>query len=140
MKAWVFYRVAAVILVLFAVGHTLGFRQSDPKWGVDGVVGAMRSVHFNVGGFDRTYWELFSAAGFSMGVFFLFSAVLAWQLSGLPAETLAQMRGAAWAFAACFAAITVLSWRYLFPVPIVFSGVITVCLGLAAWIARGAKS
>jgi hypothetical protein len=44
------------------------------------------------------------------------------------------MRGTAWAFALCFAAITVVSWRYLFILPIVFSMVITVCLIAAAWL------
>jgi hypothetical protein len=43
------------------------------------------------------------------------------------------MRGVAWAVALCFAAVTALSWRYLFIVPVVFSGVITMCLAAAAW-------
>src|SRR5271156_3816258 len=128
MKASMFYRIAAVLLLLFAVGHTLGFRQSDPQWGVDALLGSMRSIHFNVQGFNRTYWDLFVAAGFSVGGFFLFAAVLALELGGLPAATLAQMRGTAWAFALCFAAITVVSWRYLFITPIAFSTVITLCL------------
>jgi hypothetical protein len=67
-------------LLLFAVGHTLGFRQSDPTWGVDTLLGSMRSIHFDVQGSSRTYWDLFAAAGFSVGVFYLFAAVLAWQL------------------------------------------------------------
>jgi hypothetical protein len=134
MKASTFYRAAAVFLLLFAVAHTLGFRQSDPKWGVDALLISMKSIHFDVGGVPRTYWDLFLAAGFSVGVFFLFGAILAWQLAGLPAETLARMSGVAWAFALCFAAITVLSWRYLFILPVVFSLVITVCLILAAWL------
>ncbi len=134
MKASVFYRVAAVFLLLFAVGHTLGFRQSDPQWGVDTLLGSMRSIHFEVQGFNRTYWDLFVAAGLSVGLFYLFAAILAWQLGGLPAETLARMRGIAWAFALCFAAITVVSWRYLFILPIAFSIVITVCLISAAWL------
>jgi len=133
MQASLFYRIAAVLLLLFAVGHTLGFRQSDPKWGVDALLGSMRSVHFDVQGFSRTYWDLFMAAGFSVGVFYLFTAILAWQLGGLPAATLALMRGPAWAFALCFAAITVVSWRYLFILPIAFSVVITLCLTVAAW-------
>ena len=134
MKASLVYRVAAVLLLLFSVGHTLGFRQSDPAWGADALLGSMRSIHFDVQGFDRTYWDLFLAAGFSVGVFYLFSAILAWQLGGLPPETLARLRGVAWAFALCFAAITVVSWRYLFVVPIVFSVVITVSLISAAWL------
>jgi hypothetical protein len=134
MKASIFFRIAAVLLLLFAVGHTLGFRQSDPTWGVDSLLASMRSIHFDMQGFDRTYWDLFTAAGFSVGIFFLFAAILAWQLGGLPAATLALMRGTAWAFALCFAAITVVSWRYLFVIPIVFSAVITVFLIAAAWL------
>jgi hypothetical protein len=134
MRASMFYRIAAVLLLLFAVGHTLGFRQSDPQWGVDALLGSMRSIHFDVQGFNRTYWDLFVAAGFSVGVFYVFAGILAWQLGGLPAATLALMRGTAWAFALCFAAITVVSWRYLFILPIVFSIVITACLTAAAWL------
>src|ERR1700679_3952966 len=134
MKASPFYRIAAVLLLFFAVGHTLGFRQSDPTWGVDTLLGSMKSIHFEVQGFSRTYWDLFVAAGFSIGVFYFFAAILAWQLGGLPAETLALMRGTAWAFAGCFAAITVVSWRYLFILPIIFSVVITFCLTVAAWL------
>jgi hypothetical protein len=33
----------------------------------------------------------------------------------------------------CFAAVTVLSWMYFFTIPIVFSGVITLCLIVATW-------
>ena len=134
MQASVFYRIAAVLLLLFALGHTLGFRQSDPKWGVNPLLGSMRSIHFDVQGFNRTYWDLFVAAGFSVGMFYLFAAILAWQLGGLPAATLALMRGTAWAFALCFAGITVVSWRYLFSTPIAFSIVITLCLTAAAWL------
>jgi len=134
MKTSVFYRVAAVILLLFAVGHTLGFRQSDPQWGVDALLGSMRSIRFDVQGFNRTYWDLFVAAGLSVGVFYLFAAILAWQLGGLPSTTLAGMRITVWAFALSFAAITVVSWRYLFVLPIAFSGVITACLISAAWL------
>ena len=134
MKASLFYRIAAILLLLFAVAHTLGFRQSDPQWGVDALLGSMRSIHFDVQGFNRTYWDLFVAAGFSVGVFYLFAAILAWQLGRLPAATLAVMRGIAWAFAFCFATITVVSWRYLFILPIACSILITFCLTAAAWL------
>jgi hypothetical protein len=128
-----FYRIAAVLLLVHAVGHTLGFRQSDPTWGVDALRSAMRSIHFNVQGSNRTYWDLFEAAGFSVGVLYLFAAILAWQLGGLPVATLALMRGTAWAFALSFAAIAVVSWTYLFVIPIAFSSAITLCLTAAAW-------
>jgi hypothetical protein len=138
MKAGLFYRIAAVLLLLFAVGHLLGFRQSDPTWGIDALLASLRSIHFDLQGFRRTFWDLFVGAGFAVGVFYLFAAVLAWQLGGLSAETLAVMRVTVWAFPLCFAAITVVSWAYLFTVPIVFSSAITVCLTAAAWLSAKA--
>src|SRR5437868_14838312 len=134
MKASVFYRIAAVLLVLFAVGHTVGFRQSDPNWGVDALLGSMRSIHFDAQGFTRTYWHFFTAFGLFFSVFLVFAAVLAWLLGGLPPETLARVRSIAWALAICFVAVTALSWRYAFTTPIVFSIVITLCLTAAAWL------
>ena len=133
MKASTWYRIAAVLLLLFAASHTLAFRQADPAWGVDVLLGSMRSIHFAVQGFNRTYWDFFVAAGFSVGVLYLFAAILAWQLGGLAPATLAHMRGTAWAFALSFAAITVISWRHLFVIPIAFAIAITVCLTAAAW-------
>jgi hypothetical protein len=132
MKATVFYRIAAVLLLLFAAGHTFGFRQNNPEWGADAVLGLMRSVHFDAQGFTRTYWDFFSAFGLFLSVFLLFAAVLAWLLGGLPAETLARVRSIAWALAICFVAVTAVSWRYAFTTPIVFSALITVCLIAAA--------
>jgi len=134
MRASTFYRIAAVLLLLFAVAHTLGFRQSDPTWGIDGLVSSMRSIHFDVQGFNRTYWDFFIGAGLSAGMFYLFAAVLAWQLGGLPVGTLALMRATVWAFAISFAVITIVSWKYLFVIPVAFSIAITVCLTAAAWI------
>ena len=133
MKASILYRISSILLLLLAVGHLLGFRQSDPSWGVDALLGSMRSIHFNVQGFSRTYWDLFVAAGFAVGVFYLFAAALAWQLGGLPIKTLAAMRLAMWSFALCFAVITVVSYKYLFALPIGFSVVITLFLAAAAW-------
>ena len=134
MKASVFYRIASVLLLLFAAGHTFGFRQNNPEWGAGAVLELMRSVHFNAQGFTRSYWDFFSAFGLIFSVFLLFAAVLAWLLGGFPAETLARVRSIAWAFAGCFVAVTALSWRYAFTTPLVFSALITACLIAAAWL------
>ncbi|MEO5798875.1 MAG: hypothetical protein ABIZ70_01250 [Gemmatimonadales bacterium] len=134
MKASTLYRIAAVLLVLFAIGHTFSFSQIDPAWRVDGVVDSMRSVHFDVQGFNRSYWDFFTAAGASVGVFYLFAAVLAWQLSRLSGEMLAPMRFTVWSFAIAFAAIAAVSLNFLFIIPIAFSVLITLCLAAAAWV------
>ena len=135
MNASLLYRIASVLLLLFAIGHTLGFRQNNPEWGVGSVIDLMRSIHFDAQGFNRTYWDFFSAFGFFFTVFLLFAAVLAWQFGGLPAEALARMRRTAWALAISFAAVTALTWRYAFTTPLVFSTIITLCLIAAAWLA-----
>jgi hypothetical protein len=132
MRGSTLYRIAAVLLLLFDAGHTSGFPWSDAKWGVD--IGSMRSTHFYIMGFSRTYWDFYVGFGLFVSVFLLLAVVLAWQLGGLPPESLAPMRGTAWAFALCFAAITVLAWKYFFILPIVFSITVTLCLTAAAWL------
>jgi len=133
LKPSLLYRIAAVLLLLFAAGHTLGFSQADPSWNVGDLVRSMKSTHFDVLGFNRTYWDFFLAAGFSVGVFYLFAALLAWQLGSCSAEILEKMRLVRWAFAMCLAAIAGLSWCYLFVIPIVLSTAVTACLIAAAW-------
>jgi hypothetical protein len=93
----------------------------------------MRSIHFNLQGFSRSYWNLYVGLGLFVSVFLLFAAVLAWEMGGFPAEALARMRGVAWAFACCFAVLTILSWRYFFTAPLAFSILITACLIAAGW-------
>jgi hypothetical protein len=134
VKARILYRISSVLLVLFAAGHTFGFRQNNPEWGADAVLAVMRSVHFNAEGFNRTYWDFFTAFGLFFSVFLLFAAVLTWLLAALPAEILMRVRSIAWALAICFVAITALNWAYAFTIPIVFSTLITVCLLAAAWL------
>jgi hypothetical protein len=134
LKASILYRIASVLLLLFAAGHTVGFLQIDPKWGVDSMVTAMRSIHFDVQGSNRTYWEFYVGFGLFVSVFLVFSAVLTWQLGGLPTGTLALMRGTAWSLVICFGALAILSWRYFFIIPIAFSIAILLCLTAAAWL------
>ena len=134
MKASVLYRIASVLLLLFAAGHTLGFRQIDPRWGVDGLVHSMQTVQFNVNGSDRTYWDFFVGFGLFVTVLLLFASIVAWQFASLPSGALGGMRMSVWGFAGCFAVVAYLSWRYFFAVPIVFSIVIFLCLVAAAWL------
>jgi hypothetical protein len=133
LKASVLYRVASIFLLLFAAGHTFGYRRVDPQWRVDSVVASMHTIHFDVQGFSRSYWDFYTGFGLFVTVFLLFAVFLAWRFGGLPAQTLAQMRGIAWAFALCFVAVTVLSWSYFFIVPVIFSSVVTICLIAVAW-------
>jgi hypothetical protein len=132
LKASTLYRIAAVVILLFDIGHTIGFLQHDPSWGVDSLLASMKTIHFDIQGFSRSYWEFFVGFGLFVTVFLLLAAVVAWQLGGLPAETLARLRGIRWSLAVCFVALTFLSLRYFFFLPLVFSALIAVCLIVAA--------
>ena len=134
MKASIIYRIASVLLVLFAAGHTFGFRKTDPAWGVDALVASMKAIHFDAQGFSRSYWDFYVGFGLFVTVFLLFAAVLTWQMGGLSSGSLAAMRGPAWALVVCFAVITFMTWRYFFIIPLVFCGLVTVCLFVAAWL------
>ncbi|HTR04994.1 MAG TPA: hypothetical protein VMN82_17530 [Thermoanaerobaculia bacterium] len=125
------YRISAVLIFLFAVGHTMGYPWSDPAWAVDLV--AMQSSRFTVMGFSRTYWDFYLGFGLFGSVFLLLAAVLAWQLGSLPESARPALRVTSWALALCFLAVAVLGWKYFFTIPIVFPAAITVCLVLAAW-------
>jgi hypothetical protein len=135
MKASLLYRVASVLLILFALGHTLGFRRVDPRWRIDSIIGALRSTHFDVQGLNRTYWDFYTGFGLFVTVLLVFVAVISWQLGSLPKEPLLLMPLVTWGLAACFVVVTFLSWKYFFMVPMIFSGVVTICFIFAAWIA-----
>jgi len=138
MSPALLYRIASVLLVLFAAGHTLGFRRVDPRWGLDATIGALKATQFQVQGFTRSYWGFYTGFGLFVTVLLVFTGILAWQLGGLPKDTLRSLRVVTWALALSFVAVTFLSWRYFFIAPLVFSGVVAACLLLAAWSAARA--
>jgi len=117
MKASMFYRIAAVLLLLFTVGTYTRFRQSDPKWGVDASLA-------QCGQFTLTCRGSTARIGTSFWRPDSLSACLCiprryWhrQLGGLPAATLALMRGTAWRSPFALGPSRLLSWRYLLSCP-----------------------
>jgi hypothetical protein len=136
MRASILYRISSVLILLFAIGHTLGFRQTDPSWGIDQTLTALKQTTFVVQGFHRNYYSFYVGSGLLVGLVMFFTAVVTWQLSRLPAATLAQLPWITWGLAVCYAGALILSWRYLFAVPVIFSAVIFLCLVEAAAMAR----
>ncbi len=138
MNPALLYRIASVLLILFAAAHTLGFRRVDPRWGLDATIGALKATQFQVQGFTRSYWSFYTGFGLFVTVLLVFAGILAWQLGALPKDTLRTLRVVTWALALSFVAVTFLSWRYFFIAPLVSSGVVAACLLLAAWRAETA--
>ena len=133
MSASLLYRVSAVLLILFAIGHTIGFRQVDPRWNADSVVSGMRSVSFEVQGFRRSYWDFYAGFGLFVSMLLVFAAILAWQLGSMPREALAAIPVIRWSFAICFVVTTAFTWRYFFVTPGMFSSLVALGLVGAAW-------
>jgi hypothetical protein len=137
MSATVLYRIAAIVLILFAAGHTAGFLTFKPP-SAEGISvrDAMNNVHFSVGGKPYTYGGFYKGFGLTITVYLLFSALLAWHLGGLAATHPEAIGILGWAFFGLQIASLVLAWMYFFPVPAVFAGVVALCTGWAAVVAR----
>jgi hypothetical protein len=133
------YRIVAVLLVLYMLGHTLGFARVDPRWGVDAPLAQLRTITFVAQGTPgRTYWGFYLGFGYFCSVLMLLAAALAWQLGMLPHDTLRSLQVISWAFAAAFVVATAITWKYFFTAPVVFSALVTFGLVIAAWRARTA--
>ncbi len=137
MNARLLYRIAAVVLVLFAAGHTFGFLGFRPE-SAEGlaVYHAMNSVHFDFNGAPRSYAEFYLGFGLLVSAYLLFCAVLAWHLGALAASQPRAIGVMAWAFVLVQLVNLVLSVLYFFIVPATMSAAVLVCLVWAAWLVR----
>jgi len=131
MNASLLLRVSAVISLLFAGGHTLGGLKSWSPIGETDVLNAMRTFRFDVAGVNRSYLEFYRGFGFLLTVSLVMQAILLWQLGGLAKSNRAVAVPFIWTFFVPSIASGILTWKFLFPIPVYFSAVLTVCLGLA---------
>ncbi len=136
MRASILYRISSVLILLFAIGHTLGFRQTDPSWGVDQALAILKRTTFHIQGFDRTYYGFYAGSGYFVTVFILFTALVTWELGRLPAATLAQLPWLRWGLALAYAGSLLISLHYFFMAPVIFSALIFLCLAAAALVDR----
>ena len=92
MNSTLLYRIAAVLLVLFAVGHTLGFMTFKPH-STEGMAvrEAMTTVHFEFRGKEYSYGNFYRGFGLTVTAYLLFSAFLAWYLGDVAARAPAVM-------------------------------------------------
>jgi hypothetical protein len=129
------YRLAAYLLVLFCAGHTAGgmLAQQPISPEADAVFAMMKSVKFEFHGGQCSWYGFWLGFGLMVSAFLLLSAVIAWQLDRVPPAAWKPVAPIAWALFASHLVNVYLSWRYFFPGPGVFSTLIVVLLGVAAW-------
>lgn len=139
MKASTWLRAASVVTALLCAGHTVG-RPWAPDHSAQGaaLVGEMKSYHFDVMGFSRSYWDFYQGFGLTISVSLLFLAVLLWQLASAAKARPGEARPLIAALCATFLAFGVLDWLYFFAAPLVLTLPVVACLALAWGSAREA--
>jgi hypothetical protein len=129
-------RIASVISLVFTAGHTLGGVQKWSPMGENEVLKAMSIVRFDTMGANRSYLDFFMGFGWSISVLMLLETVLLWQLASLARSDPAQVRPMIAAFALATLATGAIAWRFIFPIPALFSGALVIVLAAAYVVAH----
>ncbi len=129
------YRLAAYALALYALGHTFGAVVQTPDLGAasDAVVSQMKSVHVSAAGWDTTWYHLYRGLGGLVSVFLVFSMVVCWYAGGRSRRDRLILAPILWALLASQAAGAVIAFAYLFSVPVFFSVLVAVLLGVGCF-------
>ena len=132
MNTTLLLRIASIIALLFAVGHTSGYPWT-PSEGLApaAVVRAMKGVSFDAMGSSRTYWDFYVGFGLSISVYMFAQAAILWLLAALAKTQPASVRPFVVVLLASCAANGYVAWRHLFLLPVVLSVAMAVCLALA---------
>ena len=136
MTTTLLLRIASVISLLFTVGHTMGGLRKWSPMGDNPVLKAMSDVRLDTMGTNRSYLDFFMGFGWTISVSMLMQTVLLWQLASLARTDSARLRPMIAVIALATVASGVIAWRFIFPVPAMFSGVLAIALALAYFAAR----
>jgi hypothetical protein len=127
----IWLRISATISLLFAIGHSLGGLQNWSPNANNPVLQSMRTVHFDVMGVNRSYLDFYLGFGYSISVSLFLQAAVLWMLSAVARKDAATARPMIAAFAVAAALSTLIAWGYIFPVPAIFSLVLSATLIVA---------
>jgi hypothetical protein len=133
MKPWIWLRVLAILLVIFAVGHTLGTAAPKVTRGPQeaAVFAAMQEFRFPIMGFERTYWDFFRGFALIISVLFVLMAAIAWQVGTLSKQSRRLALPMAITLLIGCVGLFILSWIFFFGAPIVNSALCVVCSTVA---------
>jgi hypothetical protein len=140
MTTTLLLRIASLVSLLFAAGHSVGGLQKWSPTDDNPVLAAMTEMHFPVMGVSRSYLDLFLGLGWSLSVALLLQTVLLWQMASLARTNAAQVRPMIVAFILATLASGILAWTFIFAVPALFCAALLVVLALAYWTSRNAAA
>ena len=136
MTTTLLLRIASIISLLFAAGHSMGGLKQWSPMGENEVLRQMTAVRFQTMGADRSYLDFFLGFGWSISVAMLLQTALLWQMASLARNQAARLRPMIAAFALATLASGVIAWQFIFPVPALFSAALLVAL-VAAYLTAG---
>src|SRR5947207_13035730 len=131
MKPALLLRIASILALLLAAGHTSAGLSFWSPPGETEVLRAMRSFHFDAAGVSRTYLDFYLGFGFVLGIYPIMQAVVFWQLASIAKVDAFRVRPLIGSFFLANLASALLSWKFIFLIPVVSNTAIAVCLGLA---------
>jgi len=131
MTTTLWLRIAAIISLVFTAGHTLGGLRKWSPMGENKVLEAMTAVRFDTMGANRSYLDFFMGFGWSISVAMLMQSILLWQLAPLAGTEPERVRPMIAVFALATLASGVIAWRFIFPVPALFSAALVIALAAA---------
>jgi len=112
-----------------------GLKRWSPM-GDNPVLKSMTEVRFDAMGANRSYLDFFMGFGWSISVFMLMQTIVLWQLASLATTEAARLRPIIAVMAVATVASGAIAWRFIFPIPALFSGVLAIVLALAYISAR----
>jgi hypothetical protein len=137
MRATWLFRVTSILLVLFAILHTIGFLTfSPPTSDGQAALAAMNSAHLEKAGTTYTYGMFYRGFGIFLTVYLLFSAYVAWYLGNVTRSAPSAAGALPTALTALQLANLVIAAVYFSPPPITFSAIAFLCSAAAAVAAR----
>src|SRR3981081_296600 len=131
MTTTLWLRISSIISLLFAAGHTLGGLKYWSPMGDNPVLQAMRTTRFAIMGVSRSYLDFYLGFGYSLSVCQVMLAILLWQLSGLARTDALHVRPMIAVIALAIAVGGIIAWRFIFPVPALFSLALAATLTVA---------
>ena len=136
MSATLWLRISSAIALLFAAGHSLGGLKQWSPMGDNAVLKAMRDTRFETMGVSRSYLDFYMGFGHSLAVLQLMLSVLLWQLGKVALTQPASVRPMIATIALATLANGAIAWRFIFPLPALFSLALLTSLAIAFVVAR----
>lgn len=138
MSAFILYRIAAALLALGFLGHTLGGMIGTAKKGpgagpeADQVLASMKAVHFKWRGADCTWYDFWMGNGLGVSALIILAIAVLWVLGGAGSAGIQALKSIAWAAFVSLGLLAAVGFVY-FPVRI---GVVFALIALLTGIAN----